>query len=268
MVGRVAGRIALVIGGGGNIGGATAAALAREGSQVVITGRDQEKGAARAKSIQDAGGGARFLPHEVTDHDAWPKLFANVRDHEGIPDIVVCSAGKAFLATLERSTAQDLRDALAVNVEGVFLAAKEAFAAWRAIGKGGNFIAISGVNGLRGAPNASVHSATNGGMTGLVRGLAEEGRAIGVSANTIHPSLTWPGGQPPLKAVEIFGADRLAGHMANTKAITPIGRIGEPEDIAEAILLLAEQTRPVITGQQIAVDGGRTAGEFRRKTGS
>jgi NAD(P)-dependent dehydrogenase (short-subunit alcohol dehydrogenase family) len=268
MTGRVAGRTALVIGGGGNIGGATAAALAREGAQVVVTGRDAEKGTARAKSIQDTGGNARFVSHEVTDRDAWPALFTDVRDHEGGPDIVVCSAGKAFLAAFERSTVQDLTDALAVNVEGVFLAAKEAFGAWRATGKGGNFIAISGVNGLRGAPNASVHSATKGGMTGLVRGLAEEGRTIGVSANTIHPSLTWPGGQPPAKAVEIFGADRLAGHMANTRAITPMGRIGEPEDIAEAILLLAEQTRPVITGQQIAVDGGRTAGEFRRKTAS
>ena len=264
MAGRVDARVALVIGGGGNIGGATAAALAREGARVIITGRDIAKGAARAAAIQRSGGAARFVAHDVTDCAAWPRLFADIRNHEGMPDIVVCSAGKAFLATFEGSTAQDLREVLAVNVEGVFLAAKEAFAGWRKRGKGGNFIAISGVNGLRGAPNASIHSASKGGMTGLVRGLAAEGRAIGVSANTIHPSLTWPGGQPPPKAAEIFGADRLSAHMANTKAITPMGRIGEPEDIADAIMLLAEQTRPVITGQQIPVDGGRTAGEFRR----
>jgi len=264
MTGRVAGHVALVIGGAGNIGGATAALLAREGANVVITGRDATKGAARVDSIQQAGGIARFVEHEVTEHDAWPRLFADVRSNDGVPDIVICSAGKAFLASFERSAAADLRGALAVNVEGVFFAAKEAFEGWRASGKGGNFIAISGVNGLRGSPNASVHSASKGGMTGLVRGLAEEGRAIGVSANTVHPSLTWPGGQPPPKAAEIFGADRLAAHMANTKAITPMGRIGEPEDIADAILFLAEQTRPMITGQQIAVDGGRTGGEFRR----
>jgi NAD(P)-dependent dehydrogenase (short-subunit alcohol dehydrogenase family) len=101
---------------------------------------------------------------------------------------VVCSAGKAFLASFKHSAAADLRDALAVNVEGVFFAAKEAFLGGGGAlpDTGGNFIAISGVNGLRGSPNASVHSASKSGMMGLVRGLAEEGRAIGVSANTIH----------------------------------------------------------------------------------
>jgi len=264
MADRVADRVALVIGGAGNIGGATAAALAREGARVVITGRDPAKGMARVKAIRDGGGTIRFVSHEVTDHEAWPALFKDIRTHEGGPDIVVCSAGKAFLANFDGSTADDLRSALAVNVEGVFLAAKEAFLSWRTSGRGGNFIAISGVNGLRGSPNASVHSASKGGMTGLVRSLAEEGRAINVSANTVHPSLTWPGGEPPPRAAKIFGADRLAAHMANTKAITPMGRIGEPEDIAEAVLFLAAQSRPTVTGQQIAVDGGRTAGEFRR----
>lgn len=264
MSGRVAGRVALIVGGAGHIGGASALALAREGAAVVITGRDPDKGEARRQTIHEAGGTARFVPHEVTDADAWPRLFADVAAREGVPDIVVCSAGKAFLATLEKSTPADLLGALAVNLEGVFLAAQAAFAAWRAVPKGGNFMAISGVNGLRGAPNASIHSAAKGCMTGLVRGLAAEGKADGISANTIHPSLTWPGGQPPPRAAQIFGAERLAAHMANTRAITPMGRIGEPEDIADAVLFLAEQTRPLITGQQIAVDGGRTAGEFRR----
>ncbi len=264
MTGRVAGRVALIVGGAGNIGGASALALAREGARVIITGRDATKGAARCQTLRDLGGVARFVAHEVTDADAWPRLFADIAARDGVPDIVVCSAGKAFLAALDNSTPADLRGALAVNLEGVFLAAKEAFAAWRATPMGGNFIAISGVNGLRGSTNASIHSAAKGCMTGLIRGLAAEGKADGISANTIHPSLTWPGGLPPPRAAEIFGADRLAAHMANTKAITPMGRIGEPEDIADAVLFLAAQTRPLVTGQQIAVDGGRTAGEFRR----
>jgi len=264
MSGRVAARVALIVGGAGNIGGAAAALLAREGASVVITGREHEKGERRALTIRDAGGRARFVPHEVTDAAAWPQLFSGIAASEGSPDIVICSAGKAFLAGFEESGPDDLRSSLAVNVEGVFLAATQAFAHWRQGKRGGNFIAISGVNGLRGGANASVHSAAKGCMTGLVRALAREGRNHGISANTIHPSLTWPGGQPPERAAKIFGAERLAMHMANTKAITPLGRIGEPEDIAEAILFLAAQTKPFVTGQQIAVDGGRTAGEFRR----
>lgn len=123
MSGRVAGRVALIVGGAGHIGGASALALAREGAAVVITGRDPDKGEVRRQTIHEAGGTARFVPHEVTDADAWPRLFADVAAREGVPDIVVCSVGKAFLATLEKSTPADLLGALAVNLEGVFLAA-------------------------------------------------------------------------------------------------------------------------------------------------
>lgn len=251
-MGRLDGRIAIVTGATSGIGRATALRLAAEGAHVVATGRNEAEGAVTLAAIEKVGRGW-FRRQDVTDPDGWRSLVAEVERDLGGLDLLVNNAGMFFIKPLEDTTEEDFDAIYRVNVEGTFLGIQAAAAAMARRG-GGSIVNISSLLGIRGFPGASAYCATKGAVTQMTLSAAVElGRSgCPIRVNVIHPGVYWT------EAVaEQMGSDQsvrqaLAEH-------TPIGRLGEPEEVAGAVAYLASDEARLVTGSEMTIDGGRGA---------
>jgi 3(or 17)beta-hydroxysteroid dehydrogenase len=237
---RLQGKSALVTGGASGIGKACCIALAREGADVLVTDRDGDGAAAVAKVI---GGRARTL--DVTDEAAWNDVPAM--------DVLVCAAGIGVLGDIEHATLADLRLMMAVNVEGVFLACRAAFPRMKERG-GGSIINLSSVAGLIGEASLAGYCASKGAVRLLTKSIAMHGARHGVRCNSVHPSFI----DTPMVAsmIEAMGDDKARDRL--TKA-APMGRLGQPEEVAAMIVYLASDESKFVTGAEFVIDGGLTA---------
>jgi NAD(P)-dependent dehydrogenase (short-subunit alcohol dehydrogenase family) len=261
-MGRVEGKVALVTGGSSGIGRACAEVLAREGASVVITDLQDEKGAALAEAIGKAGGKARYVHHDVTSEEAWVDVIAETERAFGRLDILVNNAGIAVtslsITTMELA---DWRRQQAVNVEGVFLGVKHGLQLMRRAGNGGSIINISSVAGLRGAATLAGYSATKGAVRLFTKSVALECAAAkdGVRVNSMHPGII----ETPIWESIFLGADASNTPPdldAMTSVAVPMGVKGLPQDIANGVLWLASDESRYVTGSELVIDGGFTAG--------
>ncbi len=260
MAGQVAGKVAIVTGGASGIGEACSETLAREGAAVLITDIDDTLGKGVVERITKAGGKAHYQRHDVRDEAAWPGIVADAEKRFGRLDIMVANAGIGVMAPIETMTLADWQRQQAINLDGVFLSIKHSIPAMRRAG-GGSIVLMSSIAGLRGAPGLAAYSATKGGVRLLAKSVALEYAADNIRCNSVHPGIIatpiW--GKIPTGAE---GNRRNAPIDPKERAAiaVPLTRVGEAQDIANGVLFLCTDAANYMTGQELVIDGGMTAG--------
>ncbi len=254
MAGRVEGKVALVTGGGSGIGRASALTLAREGAAVVVTDLNARTAEETAAMIAEAGGQARAMAQDTTDEARWGEVMASIRETEKRLDIVLNNAGVSNDGRLLKETSlEQWRFVNAANVEGVYLGTKYGIELMEEAGNGGSVINISSIYGKVGAVGSVAYNASKGAVCVFSKGAALEcGKAgNGVRVNTIHPGFIETG----------MTAERFKNNTNRQWSLnrTPIGRLGQPQDIANGVLYLASDESSFVTGAELVIDGGFTA---------
>ncbi len=267
-MGQVEGKTAIVTGGASGIGAACARLLASEGARVVITDIDSAGGAAIAREITEAGGTAMFLEQDVTDEVRWGEITASAERAYGHIDILVANAGIGILVPVLEMTLADWRRQNAINMDGVFLAVKHVLPAMRRAG-GGSIIIMSSVAGIRGSAGLAGYCASKGGVRLFAKAVALEAAIAGdgIRVNTVHPGIIdtpiWH--KIPTGAT---GAARNAPIDPHALAReVPVGVAGTADEIAAGVLFLASDASRYMTGSELVIDGGITAGTARRWRG-
>ena len=257
MTGRVTGKTALVSGAATGIGQSIAARLAAEGAQVAVADIDETRGAEVVKAIREADGDALFVSLDVTEETAWQAAIDVVESEFGGLDILVNNAGIAIVESVDKMSFEDWRAVMAVNIDGVFLGTKHAVPAMRRAG-GGSIINISSILGLTGLEKLSAYCASKGAVRLFTKAVALEcGRdGSGIRVNSIHPGYIHTAMMEDTCRRD-YGD--IAKGLAELGKLHPIGRVGEPEEIAAGVLYLASDESKFITGSELAIDGGYTA---------
>ena len=248
MTAGVDGKAALVVGGGSGIGRASAIALAQAGARVVVAGRNAAAGAEVVDEIERLGGVAAFVAADVTDLAAMEALGAAVVERFGALDIAVNSSVAATGGSrLADETLENFDRVFAVNVRGLWLAMKVELTHMLAGGRGGAIINVGSAAGFNGTLGGGFYSASKHAVEGLIKTASNEYAGLGVRVNGVAPGPT----RTPLleravgaEALEAIGRAR------------PLGRVAEPEEVAEAIVFLASDAARYITGETIQMDGG------------
>ena len=247
---RVDGKVAVVSGGAGGIGAATARLLAREGAAVVIGDLLEEQGRAVEAQIADAGGHALFVPMDVTSENDWRRAIQAAVAAYGKLDILVNNAGISGRNTVEETSVELWDRVMAVNAKGVFLGTKLAIPEMRKAG-GGSIINVSSIWGLVGSDSSTAYHSAKGAVRIFTKAAAVQYAKEGIRVNSVHPGFV----DSPMT----IGYHALPGVRETRVAATPLGRMGTPEDIASGILYLASDESSFVTGSELVIDGGMTA---------
>jgi NAD(P)-dependent dehydrogenase (short-subunit alcohol dehydrogenase family) len=263
---RLDGKVGLVSGAARGIGAEVAAAFAQAGAAVLVTDVLEEPGRQTVEAIRNGGGKAEFLKHDVTDEKQWEAAVAEAVRKFGRLDVLVNNAGVEKMARITECSVEEFRWIQEVNVTGVFLGLKHgirAMAPGGASGHGGSIVNLSSVAGLRGTIALGAYCASKGAVRLLTKSAAIECAQLktGVRVNSIHPGLIWTkmGEQFLSHYVDLKLIPDFATAEAAFKTRTPMGRFGEPSDIASAALYLASDASKFVTGAELVVDGGYSA---------
>lgn len=243
----VDGKIAFVTGGGSGIGRAVAARLAAGGARVAVADINESTGKESAAALGGAGG--TFVHTDVTSPESVAEAAARTVAEVGPVDILVSVAGadivKAFLDTDEELW----RWLIELNLMGVFRCTK-AFLPGMVERGFGRVVNVASDAGRVGSSGEAVYSGAKGGVIAFTKTIAREVARNGVTANTVCPG---PTDTPPLRKTVEQGGDKFISAL--TKAI-PVGRLGQPEDVAVAVAMFASTDAGFITGQTLSVSGG------------
>jgi 3(or 17)beta-hydroxysteroid dehydrogenase len=266
-VNRIDGRIALISGAGNGIGARTAQVLAEAGANVVVSDIDERAGQMVVESILAGKGHALFHRLDVTQERDWQGVTKRICDEFGGLDVLVNNAGVEMIKPVAELTLEDWHWVSRINLDGVFLGTK--YGIWAMTEgstgrfKGGSIVNLSSVAGLVGAPFCSAYHMTKGGVRLFTKSVALECGVLknGVRVNSVHPGIV----QTPMveQAWKEWTTVGFGTNEEDTRqralALHPIGRLGEPDDVAKAILYLASDDSSFVTGAELVVDGGFTA---------
>lgn len=242
------GKVAVVIGGTGELCGAMAEGLAGAGAEVVIVGRNADKAKARLDRIAAAGGKAWFHSAEATHKPEVEALLAEVLQRSGRVDILVNGAGINSATPFFDITEEEFDRILRVNVKGVFLGCQVFGKYLVDRGEGGSIINLGSMSGIVPLSRVITYSASKGAVHNLSLNLAREWATQKIRVNVIVPGFF-----PAEQNKKILSPDRVASIMAHT----PMKRFGEARELIGATLLLAsDPAGSFITGEELIVDGG------------
>jgi NAD(P)-dependent dehydrogenase (short-subunit alcohol dehydrogenase family) len=249
---ELTGKVAIVTGGSAGIGRAAAVALAAEGARVAVADIDVGRGEQTAKEISDKGGTAMFIRTDVTDDDSVAALVAETVARFGGLDISFNNAGiEGTPAPTAECTPENWQRTLAVNLTGVWSCMRHEIPRMLERG-GGSIVNMSSVAGLVGFATIPAYTASKHGVAGLTKTAALEYAEQGIRVNSVCPGV-----------IDTEMIQRFTGGQAEAEAAMvatePVGRLGHPEEIADAVVWLCSDRSSFVTGQAIAVDGGFTA---------
>lgn len=246
---RLVDRTAVVTGSTRGIGAGIARRFADEGANVVVSGRSAAAGEAVAREINNAsnGGEATFVETDVRDPDSVASLAAEAAAQYGDIDVLVNNAAVQTDTGVEDATLEDWEFVVETNFRGYWLVAREAI---EHMPEGGSIVNVSSNHARLTMPKTFPYNAVKAGIDGMTRAMAVELGPIGIRANSINPG--W---------VEV---DRTREELAERKyeeveELHPVGRIGQPADVAGVAAFLASDDAAFVTGSSILVDGGRSA---------
>jgi 3-oxoacyl-[acyl-carrier protein] reductase len=245
---KLTGKVAVVTGASKGIGAAIALQLAAEGAAVVVNYATSKQGADRVVvDITRKGGKAFAIQANIAKQADIQRLFAETKKAFGKLDILVNNAGIYEFAPLEQVTAEQFHKHFDLNVLGLLLASQEALKLFGP--EGGSIINISSVVAQSPQPNASVYSATKAAVDAVTRSLAKELGPRKIRVNSINPGMVETEG---VHAAGIAESD----FRKQVESQTPLGRIGQPQDIAPAAVFLASDDAAWITGETFTISGG------------
>jgi NAD(P)-dependent dehydrogenase (short-subunit alcohol dehydrogenase family) len=243
--------VALVTGATGGIGEAIGRRLAEEGATVVLTDLDADRCALAAKELTNAGHRADGLALDVSDEPAWQQVVAEVVDRYGGLAVLVNNAGVAEMADVETETLATWERVVAITQRGVWLGMKHAGPAIERSG-GGSIVNISSIFGTVGGFGGQFsYHAAKGAVRLMTKNAALHWATRGVRVNSVHPGFI----ETPLSRRLWRGTHRLTAMLDNT----PMGRLGNTDEVAAAVVFLASDQASFITGSELYVDGGYTA---------
>ncbi len=258
---RLRGSAVVVTGGGSGIGRASCLRLASEGARVLVTDRDAETAQSTADEIAAAGGTAFAASLDVAGDEVERALPELVAEHLGELDALVNNAGVGAAGTILETADDDWRRLFSINVDGVFRCTRAVLPAMLDRERG-SIVNIASVAGIVGLTNRFAYCATKGAVVSMTRALALDYAGTGVRVNCICP------GTIHTPWVESFAAaapdaDAFRAQMA---ARQPVGRMGTAEEIAAAVAYLCSDDARFMTGSELVVDGGLTAGVPKPRT--
>ena len=250
-MGRLEGKIALVTGGASipGLGSATAIRFAEEGATLFVTDLDGDGAEKIAQMINDKGGKATAMSHDVTSTEAWDKVFDAIVAAHGRLDVLVNNAGIAILRPFADFTDAEWIRQNDVNLHSVFYGTQRAVKLMREVGQGGSIVNLSSVAGMIGVPGCAAYAAAKGGVRLFGKAVAMEYAREKIRVNSVHPGMIMTNMQ--------IGAlhDNPEQYEILTNMI-PMGEFGDPLDIANMNLFLASDESRYITGAEFVVDGG------------
>ncbi|MDO9145585.1 SDR family NAD(P)-dependent oxidoreductase [Rhodoferax sp.] len=247
--GRLQGKVAFVTGAGTGIGAATAIRFAQEGATVVICGRRKEPLDAVAAQIVAAGGKAEAVQADVSDEAGFTAALDAAAQRHGRFDILVNNAMAYSWGAIESTSTEDWHGNFSTSVDGTFWGTRAAMKLMK--NSGGAIINVSSICGLLGTAYMAGYSAAKAAIINFSRAAAAEGAAAGIRVNVVIPAVV----ETPATAGML--ADEAS--RKNTEKLIPMGRVGQPEELANAILFLASDEASYVTGAALPVDGGRSA---------
>ena len=255
---RLDGKRALITGAGSGIGEAIATLFSAQGAHVIVVDVQAEAAERVANVIVRRGGNATALVLDVTDEDQVCTSFGQLADQQGRLDLLVNNAGISHVGTILETSVEDFERVLRVNAGGVFLCAREAVRLMvQQEPKGGVIINMSSVAAMIGVERRFPYSTSKGAVLALTRSIAMDFVDQGIRCNAICPGTV----QTPF--VEGYLKRSFPGQEDAVRqtlhARQPIGRMGQPEEIAAAALYLASDEAAFVTGSALVIDGGWTA---------
>ncbi|MGN6517328.1 MAG: SDR family oxidoreductase [Rhizomicrobium sp.] len=261
MTGRVDGKIALITGGAQGLGEAAARMLAKEGARVAITDVNLEGAQKIADSInQTHEGAAVAIKHDVTQEEQWVHALAETHKAFGGLHVLVNNAGIGLTKDLEDITLGEWRKVHEIDLDGVFLGCKIAIPIMARTVKetklGGSIVNISSISGIIAGHNMAAYNSAKAAVRHLSKSVALycARKGYGIRSNSVHPVFIATPILDPL--VQRFGKEEAYAKLARQ---VPLGQIGEPNDIAYAVLYLASDESKFVTGAELKVDGGISA---------
>lgn len=247
-MGKLTGKVAVVTGASKGIGAGIAKALGREGASVVVNYASDKAGADRVvKEIEAGGGKAVAVGASVAKSAEIEHLFGETRKHYGKLDILVNNAGVYAMAPIEAITEEEIDRLFGTNVKGLLLTTKAAVPLFSA--EGGSVINIGSVVSTLTPPGTSIYTGTKGAVDAITQVLARELGPKKIRVNAINPGMVVTEG---VHTAGFLGTDFETGTVAQT----PLGRLGQPDDIADVVVFAASDDARWVTGSLLQVGGG------------
>lgn len=244
-------RVVMITGGGQGIGRAVAWKFASCGYLVSIADIDKEAGFEVIREIRQIGGQAMFMCVDIADEEAVKRWFRLTMEEYGRIDVLVNNAGISCNAPMMELSADDFDRVISVNLRGAFLCSQQAAQVMRTQG-GGSILHIASTRALMSEPDTEAYSASKGGLLALTHSMAVSLGPYGIRVNAVSPgwieTCDW----------QLSSRTTLPQHSERDKKQHPVGRVGTPDDIAEACLYLTGPQSGFITGQNLIIDGGMT----------
>lgn len=243
---RLSEKIALITGGSSGIGLETAKLFAKEGAFVFITGRRQ---AELEKAVAAIGSNAKGIRGDIANLGDLDRLFEEIKEDKGRLDILFANAGLGEFAPLGTITEAHFDKTFGVNVRGTLFTVQKALPL---MGEGSAIVLNASIAAIKGTPAFSVYAATKAAIRSFARGWSVDLRDSKIRVNVVSP------GTVPTPAYDGFGMteDQMAGFLKGHSDVAPVGRVGLPSEIAEAVLFLASDKSSFVNGAELFVDGG------------